>query len=37
MKKLPEVMHLIRIMPTRMDFLCSELKKEGYSVRQYLE
>ena len=36
LKKLPEPLHLIKIVPTRFDFLDSELKKEGYSSRQCL-
>ncbi len=34
MRQLPEPMNLIKIVPTVMDFLCSELKTEGYGSRQ---
>lgn len=36
MRKLPEPMNLIKIVPAMMDFLCSELKAEGYGSRQSL-
>ena len=36
MRKLPEPMNLIKIVPTVMDFLDSDLKKEGYGIRQQL-
>jgi nitroimidazol reductase NimA-like FMN-containing flavoprotein (pyridoxamine 5'-phosphate oxidase superfamily) len=37
MRKLPEPMNLIKIVPTVMEFLCSDLKNEGYGSRQHLE
>jgi uncharacterized protein YhbP (UPF0306 family) len=37
LKKLPEPMNLIKIVPTVYDFLSSDLKKEGYSSRQELK
>ena len=36
MRKLPEPMNLIKIVPTVMDFLDSDLKKEGCGIRQQL-
>jgi len=35
LKKLEEPMHLIRIAPERVDFLCSDFKKRGFGVRQH--
>lgn len=35
-KKLPEPMPMIRIIPEEYDYLDSDLKKEGYSSRQHL-
>jgi nitroimidazol reductase NimA-like FMN-containing flavoprotein (pyridoxamine 5'-phosphate oxidase superfamily) len=37
MRKLPEPMNLIKIVPTVMEFLCSDLKNDGYYSRQRLE
>lgn len=37
LKKLPEPMNLIKIVPTVYDFLSSDLKKEGYSSRQEMK
>ncbi|HIQ72843.1 MAG TPA: hypothetical protein IAA51_00275 [Candidatus Cottocaccamicrobium excrementipullorum] len=37
MKKLPSPMNLIRIAPRSYDFLLSQLKAEGFNVRQHLE
>lgn len=34
LKKLPEVMNLIKVTPVRMNYLSSELKKKGYGSRQ---
>ncbi|MDO5334742.1 MAG: pyridoxamine 5'-phosphate oxidase family protein [Coriobacteriia bacterium] len=36
-KALPITLNLICVRPVRMDYLCSDLKKQGYSVRQWLE
>ncbi len=36
LRKLPIVMHLIRVTPMEMDFLCSDLKEKGVSSRQHL-
>lgn len=36
LKKMPHVLYLIKITPSRIDFLCSELKQEGYDSRQHL-
>ena len=35
--KLRGMLHLIRVRPTRIDYLCSELKSRGYDSRQWLE
>ena len=37
LKKLPTTMNLIKITPTAMDFLNSELKTGGYDSRQHLD
>lgn len=37
LKKLPELMNLIKISPVVVEYLNSEFKKEGYSSRQVLE
>ena len=37
MKKLPSPMNLIKVTPVEMDYLNSELKKEGYRSRQHLK
>ncbi len=34
LKKLPEPMNLIKVVPERMDFVNSDLKKDGYGIRQ---
>ena len=36
LKKLGHPMHLIKIIPTRIDYLSSELKKQGYGIRQHI-
>ncbi len=36
LKKLPVTMNLIKVTPTRIDFLCSEFKSLGYDPRQNL-
>lgn len=36
MKKLPQPMHLIKITPSRYDYLDSDLKKEGAAIRQHI-
>lgn len=36
LKKLPGTLNLIKVTPTRIDFLCSEFKKLGFDPRQYL-
>ena len=36
MKKLPQPMHLIKIIPSGYDYLDSDLKKEGVSFRQHI-
>ena len=35
--KLAAKLHLIRIVPSRIDYLCSDLKAQGYDARQHLE
>ena len=37
MKKLPQVMNLIKVVPTTYDYLDSDLKKDGFGSRQHLE
>lgn len=37
MKKLPQSMNLIKVVPTTYDYLDSELKKDGFGSRQHLE
>lgn len=37
MKKLPQAMHLIKVVPTIYDYLDSDLKKDGFGSRQQLE
>jgi len=34
LKDLPETLHLIRVIPERIEFTNSDFKKDGYSVRQ---
>jgi hypothetical protein len=36
LKKLPITMYLIKVTPTRIDFLCSEFRNMGFDSRQYL-
>jgi nitroimidazol reductase NimA-like FMN-containing flavoprotein (pyridoxamine 5'-phosphate oxidase superfamily) len=36
LKKLPTVLYLIKVTPTRIDFLCSEFKDLGFDSRQHL-
>lgn len=36
MKKLPAILYLIKVMPTRIEFLCSEFKSLGFDPRQHL-
>lgn len=36
LKKMPNTLHLIKVTPIHIDFLCSELKKLGYDPRQHL-
>ena len=35
-QKLDHPMYLIRIMPSRMDVLCSDFKEQGFGTRQHL-
>lgn len=35
-QKLDHPMYLIRILPTRMDVLCSDFKEQGFGTRQHL-
>lgn len=37
LKKLDHPMHLLKITPSRIDFLSSEMKKKGFSSRQFIE
>ncbi len=37
MKKLPQPMNLIKIVPTSFDYLDSELKNDGFGSRQHLD
>jgi hypothetical protein len=30
-------LHLIKVVPSRIDYLCSALKERGYDPRQWLE
>lgn len=36
LRRMPEPVNLIRIVPSVMDFLCSGLKRNGHSIRQQL-
>lgn len=36
LEKLPFIMNVIKIVPSRYDYLSSALKKQGYSTRQHL-
>ena len=37
MKKLPQPMNLIKVVPTAYDYLDSDLKQDGFGSRQHLE
>ncbi len=37
LRKMSHPMHLIKVVPSRIDFLNGDFKKEGYSSRQVLE
>ena len=37
MKKLPQAMNLIKVVPTTYDYLDSDLKKDGFGSRQHLD
>lgn len=37
LKKLPEPMNLIKVIPKRIDYLNSDFKKDGYASRQIIE
>ena len=37
MKKLPQAMNLIKVVPITYDYLDSDLKKDGFGSRQHLE
>ena len=37
MKKLPKPMNLIKVIPESYDLLDSQLKQEGYDIRQHLD
>ena len=37
MKKLPQPMYLIKVVPKMFDYLDSDLKKEGFGSRQHLD
>lgn len=37
LKKLGHPMHLLKIVPSRIDYLSSEIKKKGFSSRQFIE
>lgn len=37
LKKTPVTLNLICVRPVRMDYLCSDLKKQGYDSRQWLQ
>ncbi len=37
MKKLPQAMNLIKVVPESFDYLDSQLKKDGYGSRQHLD
>lgn len=30
-------LHLLKLVPTRIDYLCSDLRQRGYNVRQWVE
>ncbi|WP_341465119.1 hypothetical protein [Hydrogenoanaerobacterium saccharovorans] len=37
LKKKENPLYLIKIIPTRIDYLCSEFKKRGFSPRQHID
>lgn len=37
LKKLGHPMHLLKIVPSRIDYLSSEMRKKGFSSRQFIE
>ena len=37
LRQLPHPMHLIRVQPERIDYLCSDFKKQGFDSRQAVE
>ena len=37
LKRMEAQLYLIKIIPTRIDYLCSEFKKQGFDSRQYIE
>ena len=37
LEKVADRLHLIRVTPSRIDYLCSELKAQGYDARQHLD
>ena len=37
LKNLASKLHLIKVAPSRIDYLCSNLKAQGYDARQHLE
>ncbi|MBQ7077486.1 MAG: pyridoxamine 5'-phosphate oxidase family protein [Lachnospiraceae bacterium] len=37
MKKLPQAMNLIKVVPTAFDYLDSDLKKDGFGTRQHID
>lgn len=37
LEKIVSRLHLIKIVPSRIDYLCSDLKAQGYDARQHLE
>ena len=37
LEKIASRLHLIKIVPSRIDYLCSDLKAQGYDARQHLD
>lgn len=37
LEKVADRLHLIKIVPSRVDYLCSDLKAQGYDARQHLD
>ena len=37
LEKMRTKLHLIEVTPTRIDYLCSTLRKRGFGVRQWIE